>query len=241
MKLSKTILVSFMPSLGMATVGLDWSFRSAPSSGLDDVTFGFNLVNAPHKSGFYFAQQFYFANIKNGSYAGLQPREDSNGQATLHAAFSSFEGGTTTGHANCHYGADGGQGVSCAVEFQADYSHTYEVVVQNEGGATWKGSVVDTATGKSFVIGEWTLPSGAGKMKASSVGFVEYYRWNDGKKNHVCSSLPRTEVTFKNPTSRTSGTSGGSISNIHEYGECVGTDGFSYSQSGSGWVVKVGS
>ncbi|KAF9382840.1 hypothetical protein CPB97_006912 [Podila verticillata] len=228
------------PSLAFALVGCDWKFNSAPSGGLNDITFPFNIANAPHKTGYFFAQQFSFQGISDVGYIGLQPRPDSNGKSIIHAVFSSFQRGTTSIHPNCHEGADGGPGVSCAVDIIGDYSHTYNMVVENiQGTLTWRGSLVDTATGASTTVGQWTLPAGAGKLINRQVGFVEYYPWNDGR-SHPCSTLPKTEVTFDNPTSKTAGASGGVVSTPYEYGDCVGQVGFSTTKVTEGYDIIVG-
>ncbi|KAI0011515.1 hypothetical protein F4779DRAFT_215375 [Xylariaceae sp. FL0662B] len=239
MKLAATVLASYGPTLGFALVQLDWSFSTTPSGGLNDITFPINMANTSHQSGYYFAQQFNFDNVQDVGYTGLQPRPDSNGNSIVHAAFSSFQNGTTTSHPNCSNGADGGPGVSCAVDIQGDYSHTYNCVVQNTGGTTWRGTLVDTVTGQSNVIGEWTLPSGSGKLKGSQVGFVEYYPWNIPSPP-PCSSLPKTEVTFYYPTTNTSGAVNGTIPRFYETGNCVGQVGYSASRGSSSWTIEVG-
>ncbi|KAF9083218.1 hypothetical protein BGX29_009824 [Mortierella sp. GBA35] len=233
------VLASCAPSLGFALVGNEWKFDSAPSGGLNDVTFPFNIANAPHQMGFYFAQQFNFKNVAEVGYTGLQPRSDSNGNSVVHAAFSSFQDGTTSDHPNCSDGADGGPGVSCFVDINGDYSHTYNLVVENTSGTTWRGTLVDSVTGDSTVVGEWTLPYGSGKLVNGQVGFVEYYIWN-GQPSHTCNSLPFTEATFYNPTSKTSGASGGKITSVYEYGDCVSKAGYSTTTVSGGYDIKVG-
>ncbi|KAG0198441.1 hypothetical protein BGX28_008154 [Mortierella sp. GBA30] len=233
------VLVLCAPSLGFALVGNGWKFNNAPADGLNDVTFPFSIANAPHKSGFYFAQQFNFKNVKEVGYTGLQPRPDSRGNSIVHAAFSSFQGGTTSKHPNCHSGADGGPGVSCAVDIKGDYNHTYNLVVENTRGTTWRGTLVDTVTGRSTVVGEWTLPSGAGKLVNGQVGFVEYYTWN-GQPSHTCDSLPFTKAIFYDPTSKTQGASGGKITSVYEYGDCIGKANYFAKQVAGGYDIKVG-
>ncbi|KAG0096952.1 hypothetical protein BGZ93_003716 [Podila epicladia] len=239
MKLVATVLALCAPSLSFALIGNDWAFDSAPLDGLNDITFPFNMAKAPHKSGFYFAQQFNFKNVAEVGYTGLQPREDEDGNSIVHAAFSSFQGGTTTQHPNCYTGADGGPGVSCAVDIKGDYSHTYSLTVENTDGTTWTGTLVDTETGASTVVGEWTLPEGAGKLVYKQMGFVEYYTWN-GQPSHRCDSLPFTEATFYNPTSNTVGASGGRISSVYEYGDCEGKAGYSLTNVDGGYDIKCG-
>ncbi|KAG0346814.1 hypothetical protein BG005_000515 [Podila minutissima] len=238
MKLTATVLALCAPSLAFALIGNDWAFDNAPLDGLNDITFPFNMANAPHKSGFFFAQQFSFKNVDNFGHTGLQPREDKDGNSIVHATFSSFQDGTTTKHPNCHTGADGGPGVSCSVDIKGDYSHTYNLTVENTDGTTWRGTLVDE-TGTSTVVGEWTLPDGAGKIVNRQVGFVEYYIWN-GQPSHTCDSLPSTEATFYDPTSKTVGANGGRITSVYEYGDCVGKAGYSVAEVSGGFDIKCG-
>lgn len=100
-------------------------------------------------------------NVTERGYTGLQPREDLNGTSIIHAVLSSFQGGTATKHRNCHYGANGSPGVSCSVEIKGDYNHTYNLVVENTNGMTWRGILVHTMTSNSTIIGEW-LPDSWG-------------------------------------------------------------------------------
>ena len=158
MKSSIQLLAGLAPLMSVAQglVGVTWEFPNDNSGGLQDVTFGFNMASADHESGYYFAQQFNFEGVKQVGYTGIQPREDKNGKSIVHSVFSSFIPGTSTSSSTCHGGADGGPGVSCAFEFEGDYSHTYNCVIENVGGTTWRGTIVDTVTGTSHVIGEYT-------------------------------------------------------------------------------------
>lgn len=238
MKYSLTTVAAFAPQLGFALVGNSWSFSGSPSGGLKDITFPFNMAGASHTSGYYFAQQYNFQNVENVGYCGIQNRENSGGKSVVHAVFSSFQAGTTSDDANCHDGADGGSGVSCAVEINGDYSSTYNLVIENTSGTTWTGTIVDTSTGAKTRVGTYTLPSGAGGIKSSQVGFVEYYPWNSG--SHQCSDLPKTEVTMYDPTSNTSGAGSGTMGKPYEYGDCVGKVDYSASQVSGGYKIDVG-
>ncbi|KAJ5235706.1 uncharacterized protein N7469_004874 [Penicillium citrinum] len=205
-----------------ALVGISWKVSNTSSTGLQDITFPISMPNAAHKSGYYYAQQFSFINQKDVGYTGLQPREDNNSNSIVHAAFSSFVAGTTSSDENCSDGADGGAGVSCAVDVSSSYEHGYLLRVKNTGGTTWAGTLIDEVDGTETHIGSYTLPDGSGGIAGSQVGFVEYYPWNSG--SHTCDQLPKTEVTFGVPSS--SG-GDGELDNAYEYGDCVGKVDFS--------------
>ncbi|KAJ6166792.1 hypothetical protein N7470_002239 [Penicillium chermesinum] len=192
--LHTTLLTTLIHS-STALVGLSWNIPSAPSTGLTEITFPISMPSAPHKSGYYFAQQFGFAGAADVCSRAKTPPPP----PIIHGVFSSFVNGTTTRDANCHDGADGGAGVSCAVEVPGNYAHGFALEVVNSGGETWTGTLVDTVTGARTHIGAYTLPAGSGGLKGSQVGFVEYYPWNSG--SHSCGQLPATQVVFGNPVS----------------------------------------
>ncbi|RCI16120.1 hypothetical protein L249_3267 [Ophiocordyceps polyrhachis-furcata BCC 54312] len=238
MKPAALLLASSAPC-ALALVYNEWSFDQVPAAGLDDIIFPFNVATAPHKTGFYFAQQFSFKNLPDVGYTGVQPREDKGGAPILHFVFSTFQAGsTTTDSKRCKPGADGGPGVSCAIEIPADYRPDYYFKVANVGGATWRGSVI-SAGGREMTIGEWTLPKKGGKIQGSQVGFVEYYPWNS-VSSHDCRHLPMTEATFGHPLSSTAGARGGRTRKPFEKRDCVGKVGFSVKEVKDGWKVKVG-
>lgn len=195
------------------------------------------MANATHASGYYYDMQFGFQGIGDICYTGLQPRPDALGQSVVHAVFSNFVPGTTTLDVNCFLGADGGPGVSCSVDVVSSYAHTYNMVVQNIGGTTWQGTLVDTVTGVRTHIGTWTLPSGAAGLSSGKSGFIEYYPWNEGQ-SHPCSTLPWTKVFFGVPKT----SAAGAVPNLggaYEYGNCVGQVNFQTSKTASSSTTIV--
>ncbi|KAJ5334737.1 hypothetical protein N7452_007140 [Penicillium brevicompactum] len=219
-----------------ALVGISWSVSDAPSSGLKELTFPMNIADAPHESGFYFAQQFNFVGQSDVGYTGLQPREDSNSKPVLHAAFSSFIAGTKSSDENCSDGADGGSGVSCAVDIEGAYAHTYLLHINNTVGTTWVGTLVDSVSGSETRIGSYELPAGSEGIKGSQMGFVEYYPWN-AQASHQCSELPKTAVTFGKPVAEGYV---GELEKAYEYGDCVGKAGFETHYTTDGVETSVG-
>ncbi|KAG6152109.1 hypothetical protein E4U37_004177 [Claviceps purpurea] len=240
MKLVSLSLMALAASqTAFALVGNGWKFSGNPSGGLRDVTFPFKMDGAAHKSGYYFAEQFNFQGISKVAYCGIQNRPNARGKSIVHAVFSTFQGNSTTQDKNCHTGADGGPGVSCAVDFPGSYNAVYNIVVEHVRGTTWKGTAINTSTGESFHIGSWTLPSTAGGIKSSQVGFVEYYPWNS-QPSHQCRNLPRTAVTMFDPYSKTPGAGTGRINKPYEYGDCVGKVAFSTQKVTNGYRIQCG-
>lgn len=235
---------SILPILTSANVGVGWSISNVSSSGLKDITFPMSMVHTPHKEGLYFAQQYGFTGINDIGYTGLQPRSnDKNGSSIVHAVFSSFvPGSTTTDKAHCSDGADGGPGVSCAIDIPTPYSHPYNLVVKNTHGSTWTGTLVDTVLGNSTRIGSYTLPSQAGGIKSSYLGFVEYYLFNS-ENDGGCGEMPRADVTFGPPSSNSTsaGAAVGKLDKPYPYGDCEEESNFRTTQAGSGkYRVTVG-
>ncbi|PHH74746.1 hypothetical protein CDD80_2869 [Ophiocordyceps camponoti-rufipedis] len=238
MKSALLFLASSVPS-ALALVRHTWSFENAPAEGFDDITFPMNIAEAPHKVGYYFAEQFNFYKIRKPAYIGLQPQADVNGKPMIRAVFSTFQDGSKTANKNCKLGADDGPGVSCAVTVPASYKDTYHLKVQHVSGTTWKGLLINNSTGGNEVqIGQWTLPNAAGKVRKFQAGFVEYFPWNSPKR-HLCSDLPKTKVTFGFPFT-SSLKELGFIDKPTEDGDCRGKVAASITAAENGWTVKVG-
>lgn len=246
MQLPIAVIASIAPTLAYANGGVDWSFPRAVRNNvlLQNITFGFNMLESPHASGFYFAQQFKFDGFDDVAYTGIQPRpNDAKGRSIVHAVFSSFVAGTTTTSDLCHDGADGGAGVSCALDFVGDYAHGYNCVVERAfpgDGRTWRGRIVDAVTGKSRVMGEWTLPGITDGIEPHQGGFVEYYTFNGEPRPLNCSTLPKAGVSFFDPTSNTTDAGRGIVNNPQDYGDCESESNFSASKIPNGVHINVG-
>ncbi|MEY9886533.1 hypothetical protein ABIA31_000159 [Catenulispora sp. MAP5-51] len=215
---------------------LSWSLPGVPSGGVANITFPMTVNEATrHADGTYFAAQFNFTNAPDVGYMGLQPRPDANGQERLHAAFSSFNAGTTSDDPQCSNGADGGAGVSCATEFDAVYGDVYDLTVTQTGPDTWTGTATDTATGASAHIGTYTLPSGSGGLAGSQVGFTEDYLGVPS-----CAQSPRIDVVFGDPTSTDAGGLTGTMQADYEYNGCLGQADYQAANSSDGAHVTRG-
>lgn len=253
-------IIAVIAPLAHANGGVTWSFPDAPEgASLDDISFGMNMNGSPHQEGFFYAQQYDFFSVTNGPYTGLQPRNDTNGQAIVRAVFSSFEEGTQTtyslcpseiqgleGKGCCHDGADGGGGVSCFIEFPGDYTHTYNLRIDRPDAAdkrTWRGQVIDATTGVSHEIGIWKLPNETrGIVAAGQNGFVEYYEFNVLHAQNIpldCTKLPKGAVSFFNPTTLTPGVGPGTVGNANDYGDCAGQSNFASSTLPDGVHIEV--
>ncbi|KAF9151736.1 hypothetical protein DFQ26_001156, partial [Actinomortierella ambigua] len=190
-----------------------WKFDNAPVDGLLDITFPLNIANSAHIKGYTYAYMLAFSSITDISTIILQPLMDMNGKSRFYAQFMTMQEGTTTTSNTCVVKTGGNaSGVTCHVLIYGDYTHPYSLVVENVGGTTWRGKVVDTQDHVETLIGELTLPSFAGNINAGDeqLGHVDYFPWRSSLP-HECSTLPRTEVQLFNPTSKTAGASGGKV------------------------------
>ncbi|KYK58940.1 hypothetical protein DCS_00067 [Drechmeria coniospora] len=218
---------------------LEWMFDGKPAGGLDDITFPINLAEANPKEEYFFGQSVSFDKHDNKyAYIGIQTRDKDH---NIHAAFSSFQAGTTSSHANCKDTADLRPGVSCAVDIKGDYSHIYHLNIKRTGAYTWRGSIIDSVTGESTVIGEWTLPESTGLMSSRRTGFVEYIPQSNGRGDSTCIGLPAVAVTFGNPTSNTPNCGSATYSQVNGMGRCSGqTESFTSQNVTNGVNIQLG-
>ncbi|PHH60157.1 hypothetical protein CDD81_2075 [Ophiocordyceps australis] len=239
MKPITAILAASAPSSTSAIYSAyaNWTFDHNPTQGLDDLTFPISLVHTPQREGYYFAQQFNFVGISDIAYTGLQPRPNQ----TVHAAFSTFAKDSSSSHPNCRRGANNRPGTTCFLEISGDYSHLYNITVENTGADNWQGTLVDSATGERHVIGLFTLPPGSGKLKTFRDSFVEYYR-SDMPPNVPCENVPPAEVTFGNPTTTTEGAGRSRFIKWYQTQawQCKGDIYFDVKNSSTGVTIKTG-
>ncbi|KAF9457492.1 hypothetical protein BDZ94DRAFT_1292380 [Collybia nuda] len=231
------LIAPLMPTLTMGLIGINWNMTNIPPAGLPDITFPFSLIDTPHEVGYYFAQSINFKNVAGVGYTGLQPRPDVDGKPMIHAKLFSYVPDSTSTDSNCTDGnPDGGEGVSCAVDFSGSYG-PYAIEVRNANGTTWEGTVVDLDTNRRVHVGSFTLPEGTGGITGSQVGYVEYYPWNTGV--HKCADLPDTTGAFGVPQT-TVAKAVGILSDAYEYGECVGEVGFLNTRTEKEVKINVG-
>ncbi|KAK2601521.1 hypothetical protein QQS21_004906 [Conoideocrella luteorostrata] len=219
-----------------------WDIENVPESGLKDIIFPMSMRDSIHQEGWYFAQDFFFGGTPGAlAYIGLQPRRDNTSGPVIHAAFSSFAKGTKANDPNCKDGADGGPGVSCAVDIIGDYTHLHDLKVNNTGGTTWSGTLIDTLTKHETHIGSWTLPAHNTGLKGPWVGFVEWWPFNNpGGKDPACHQLNKTSVLFGIPRTSSSGAGPGNLGDAYEVSKCKGKQNFHSRRVGDSVEVTVG-
>ncbi|MCM2416813.1 ricin-type beta-trefoil lectin domain protein [Streptomyces sp. RKAG293] len=228
--------LSASASVGGGNVSTSWSIPDVPSAGMTNLTFPMT-VNAPtdHHYGIYMAEQYNFTNQRDVGYTGLQPQPNNGGTEQLRAVFSNFITGSSTNDPNCHSGADGGDGVSCGVVFNAVYGHQYNIKVAQTGTDTWSGTVTDGVTGTATHIGTYILPTGSGKLRGSQGGFLEYYAGVPS-----CATMPRADVVYGAPTSTDGSGLSGTARAEYEYSDCVGSANYQAVNVGNGVHVTRG-
>lgn len=215
------------PTLAIFLGYVPWD---VPNNDVKHITFPMSIADAPHQTGYYFMQYWILAGHNTGNYIGLQPRPDSSpGNSVIHGTFSTFVPGSTINDpTHCHDGADGGPGVSCAVDFAGTYAHTYNLEVSNTQGTTWNGTAVDTVTGERIFIGSFNLPAGSGTTIAWHTASVEYY-----VSTPACNAFPHTSVVFGVPKTDAGV---GTLGEPYEVGACAGKDNFQWTRNGDGGV-----
>jgi hypothetical protein len=201
------------------------SGASPETARLSTLTFRFRVDQTTlEHEGTYFAQQIHFDNTGPGGdigYLGLQPRQRKDGKQYLRAVFSSFISGSRSSDANCSDGADGGDGVSCGVDFATSYGHLYEIKVSKVGERLWRGQVQDMTSHEIIHIGSWSLPGSTGDLQPSGEGFAEYYDFYKPDYPQFvvpsCSQLAKIKVFF-GPVTTTDFNGGyGSTTDAKEY------------------------
>ncbi|ODV78861.1 uncharacterized protein CANTADRAFT_26777 [Suhomyces tanzawaensis NRRL Y-17324] len=131
-------------------------------------------------TGYYYGTQFFFSGTNEIGYYGPQPRPEGT---TNHLAFSVFGYGPYSDHPNCSKSADGGPGVSCAIDFPWEYGKNYTTEVartaQNDtdGSNRWTGTLIDDETGQRVVIGEYWTPQNYSLLTTGGNTFDELYTW----------------------------------------------------------------
>ncbi|KAK2801569.1 hypothetical protein FQN51_005276 [Onygenales sp. PD_10] len=227
------------PALSQGMVGWGWSIDGIPEDGLTDISFPMSIERSPHETRYYFANQFAFINGNGVGYTGLQPKEDINGSSTIRAIFSNFCDGATSDHENCHQGADGGAGVTCRLDTNAPFDTLYEMSVQNTGGTTWTGTLVDRINGNSTEVGRWTLPAGTGGIinSAWNLGFIEDYIGGV-----ECNERHPAKVMVGDPTTASLLNYTSEIGDPYEYGPCPKKANFAEKRTASddGWDLSIG-
>ena len=221
-----------------------WSMSGSPDDGMQDITFPFKFNTVPHKPMYYFAQQFSFKGKDASGYTGLQPQDDKDGNTMIRGVFSTFTANSTTDHANCSPGADGGPGVSCGVVVPGNYDSIFNMVVENIGGTTWRGLMVEVSSGTVTEVGTWTLVDGTLGIQPSQGGFIEYFIGSP-----TCQEMEYVDVVVYNPTSSTPGAGDGDTGKPWAQGGCdgkgidAGDINFSTTQvsdNGGGWRATFG-
>ncbi|KAJ6785045.1 hypothetical protein PWT90_11086 [Aphanocladium album] len=150
----------------------------------------------------------------------------------------SFDGSPTGGMQDVTFGFD----VSRAAHRRGYYfanQFKFQNVDSHIGGTKWRGTLRNARTGQSVVICEYVLPAGAGGIRNSQVGFLEYFLAN-GNSNFKCSDQFKTEVSYYYPTSNTAGAGTGKIPRPYEYGSCKGEQDFATTAGSNYWTINSG-
>lgn len=153
-------------------------------------------------TGYYYATEGFFDKGQVG-YMGLQPRE---GIYNQHLTYSVFDDGPLPNSDTCHPGADGGSGVSCALEYPWRFNRTYTFVNERShydsrtGVSTWQGHLIDDESGERTFVGLYTTPPSYGVLGRTALCFNEFYdyqSWPEGECNPPSSYIQYAPVFYE--------------------------------------------
>lgn len=168
---------------------------NAVPKGVNDLAFPFVLEpETLRKTGFFISRQYYFTGSDKAGYLGLQTLEDVNGKHRMRAIFSSFDPAATTTDKNCRGGADGGGGVSCSFEFDANYGARYDIKIHKKDTNLWSGDLIEVKTGKTIHLGSYKFPDNTAKLQLLGRGFLEYYGGKPQWTLNKCSELQKIKA-----------------------------------------------
>jgi hypothetical protein len=127
--------------------------------------------------------------------------------SSVRIVYSVFGGGSRPGGSpNCVWGADGGPGVSCAIDlyFEAGTSGRIEsrvIGITPEGERHWEGTFVNEQTGVSAFTGDFYTDASYGSLYGSCFQWLEWWPFNsDGLTPDQRACHPSFTVRFGAPT-----------------------------------------
>ncbi|MFJ9690793.1 DUF3472 domain-containing protein [Kitasatospora sp. NPDC101183] len=161
-------------------------------------------VDTPLATDSIYYAHYVWGKNNNGYYSGIQPHP--NGKAGVR--FSYFGSNATPDNPNCHGDADGGAGVTCAID-DLDYAagRKYTITTRKSESAdavTYTGTIKDLTSGKERTIGSWRLPQDFAGFSPNANAFIEKFSGIS-----TCADIPPVNVSY------TGVTANGSPVNFH--------------------------
>lgn len=171
-----------------------WKFEGV--TGLSEVTYPITVEQHPgQQSQIYWSNQVDWAN-GHGGYAGMQTNGRADTNLFLFSVWDVTEAKAGSSGSWCQRFDHEGEGVSCRIWHRFTAGQTYRFQFKHEGSGWWGMTVTNASTGTSFKVG--SIRVGADSMKATSVNWTEYYRWNDSRAS--CLSEPYSRALFGTPS-----------------------------------------
>lgn len=150
-------------------------------------------VDTPLSSDYVYYAQYQTFEKGGGYYSGIQPHP--NGTAGVR--FSLFGAGGVPLSSEWRSGADGGNGVTCAIDVPYSRGTAYSFDVMKSGSSatatTWSGTITNDSTGVVTKMGSWSTPAAFGGLKSTTIGFIEKF---SGIK--TCGDIPDVSVKYSN-------------------------------------------
>lgn len=177
-----------------------------PAAGFHEVSATFKVdTSSERTTGYYAASQWSFQG-HDVHYFGIQPREPGS-EKTGHIAYSVFGKGSTVADSKlCYSSADGGSGVSCAIEIDLDYGREYKIVSKvvetKNGSLRWQGTIYDDAGHDLATLGSFWTDTTYGGLSGKVTQWLEWYPFNGdgGLEPEQRACVPHIKVHYGLPT-----------------------------------------
>ena len=178
----------------------NWIWK-APASGFNRLSHNLTIQSFNPSAYYFWAHQYKYVN-GDGAYIGLQ--SVGAGPVRKQAIFSVFSAGIAAKQQYCKVeksGFDGynTSGTSCIIPYNwvkgRAYQLTSSLSASDGTGSWWTGTVTDTTTGKSTVIGTIKVPKSWKGTGDWSTMWTENYQ----STATSCNTIPYSKVTFSAP------------------------------------------
>jgi len=181
---------------------------------LNDVTFMVTVLSDPGRGNVFWSSQVSFTT--HVAYIGMQRHREGPGQF-LFSVWGATQWRAGDKDTKCEQFSEKGNGYSCRKSGAFMAGHSYQFKLSPDGDGWYKGTVTDTNSNESFVLGSLAVGKGEKIKPVGMSNWVEYFDWNF--KEAQCMDEPYSKVRFELPKAN-GGTIKASVSNTDDSAVC---------------------